>query len=463
MNPSLDSLHRSSDVSTRRFRLPAWSIPLLIVSGFALLFFALFRDRILPAQEVEVAMVLATPSESAASASGTPVQEPPTDGPMAFQASGWIEPDPLPMKATALVDGVIDTVHVLEGQSVEQGQLLATLIDADFQLALRSAQQSLRMREAELSAHHESIQAAGLDITAAKAEREAAEALVDEMRDRFERYERLSPGAIAEAEIVAAKSAFLRAEATAGAASAAVGQAESEVKRLEARVPVFESAVEAAKVELEMADLALARTRILAPSAGRVLRLIAAPGQKKRLAMDDADSATVAVLFDPHHLQVRVDVPLADAAGLQIGQQVRIRCSLAPDTILHGEVTRITGEADVQRNTLQAKVSIDDPSDQLRPEMLCRVEFLEAIRRGEATTTTGSLSAWVPEGALVGDSVWVCDPESRRVRSRTVRSGKETRDGYVRIQEGIRPGEWVVLAPHQLNPEQRVQPTLIQP
>ena len=47
-----------------------------------------------------------------------------------------------------------------------------------------------------------------------------------------------------------------------------------------------------------------------------------------------------------------------------------------PTSVFEGEVTRITGEADLQRNTSQAKVRITDPIDQLRPEMLCRVEFL---------------------------------------------------------------------------------------
>src|SRR5690606_26056403 len=104
----------------------------------------------------------------------------------------------------------------------------------------------------------------------------------------------------------------------------------------------------------------------------RVLRLHAMPGQKRMLGMDDENSSTIAILYDPAKLQVRVDVPLADAAGLKIGQKVRIHCGLLPDREFQGEVTRISGEADLQRNTLQAKVRIVDPVEELRPEMLCR-------------------------------------------------------------------------------------------
>lgn len=436
-------------------------IPAGIVAGFAMLFLSLFRDRLLPAQDVEVAVVLAGHEEAPAGPADLEPAEDSTGGSMAFQASGWIEPDPLPIKATALVDGVIDEVHVLEGERVEKGQPLATLVREDLELALRSARQALRMRESELVAHRESIQAADHSIAVARAELESALALVDETADRNLRVEGLASGTISESEIVAIQSAFRKARAGESAARAAVEQAEAEVKRLTAQIAVLESGIGAAKVDVEAAELALSRTRITAPSSGRVLRLVAAPGQKKRLAMDDPDSATVAILYDPEHLQVRVDVPLADAAGLQIGQKARIRCSLLPDTVFHGQVTRITGEADVQRNTLQAKVRIADPSDQLRPEMLCRVEFLEAASTPVAAG--GSLVTWVPEKAIDGNSVWVCNPDDKRVEPRTVRTGNESRDGFIRVNEGLRPGERVVLSPEGLKAGQRVNPELIEP
>lgn len=163
---------------------------------------------------------------------------------------------------------------------------------------------------------------------------------------------------------------------------------------------------------------------------------------------------------------MRVDVPLADAAGLQIGQSARIHCSLLPDTTFHGKVTHITGEADLQRNTLQAKVSITDPVDRLRPEMLCRVEFLESqtpSSHGTPARSASSLATWIPHSALTDGAVWVCDPESRRVQKRAVTAYDESRDGHVRIINGLRPGEWVVLSPTDLRDGQRVSPNLTNP
>jgi multidrug efflux pump subunit AcrA (membrane-fusion protein) len=176
---------------------------------------------------------------------------------------------------------------------------------------------------------------------------------------------------------------------------------------------------------------------------------------------NDIESSTIAILYQPGKLQVRVDVPLADAAGLQIGQAARIRCSFLPDRIFAGTVTRITGEADLQRNTLQAKVSITNPVDQLRPEMLCRVEFVAATN--SANATAAAIDTWIPESAANDNNAWICDPESKRVSRREIKRTTETREGFLRVSEGLRPGEWVVLSPADLRDSQRVNPSLQTP
>ena len=55
---------------------------------------------------------------------------------------------------------------------------------------------------------------------------------------------------------------------------------------------------------------------------------------------------------------MRVDVALADASQLHVGQRAEISSDVLPQVQLSGIVTRIEGQADLNRNTLQAKVSI---------------------------------------------------------------------------------------------------------
>jgi HlyD family secretion protein len=349
-----------------------------IAAGFALLFLLLFRDRLLPAPNVEVATVLTTPTDQAA-----PTPSNKTTGNMLFQASGWIEPDPLPIKATALIDGVIDEVHVLEGQLVKKGETLATLVDDDAGLALAAAEENHRMLIAARDSQIASITAARKKLESVKAVHQAALTLQEDAADQHQRLSKLPKGTVPESDVITARLRNDRERLQSLAAEALSGEAEAEIARLELETRVREAEIAAAVVKVDQAKLALERTRIVSPVDGRVLRLTAVPGQKKMLAMDDLESSTIAILYQPEKLQVRVDVPLADAAGLSVGQPAKIRCSLLPDRVFNGEVTRITGEADVQRNTLQAKVRIHDPIDSLRPEMLTRSSFSETLPQAE--------------------------------------------------------------------------------
>ena len=175
------------------------------------------------------------------------------------------------------------------------------------------------------------------------------------------------------------------------------------------------------------------------------------------VGMDEEDSSTIAILYDPAHLQVRVDVPLADAAGLSVGQAAKIRCNLLPEEVFEGTVTRIEGAADLQRNTLQAKVRIADPSDKLRPEMLSRVEFLETLRENNTDGSSTGVAVYVPATALADGAVWVCDADTNRAERRQVVSSA-TAENLVRIDSGLRPGEWVVSDPAGLREGERLKP-----
>jgi len=445
-------------------RLPSWSIPAAILLGFALLFVALFGDRLLPAPKVDVAIVLATPVEQRSSATPLPTATSSTEGNPLFQASGWIEPSPLPIKASALIDGVVETVNVLPGQTVKKGDLLATLIAEDARLTLASAQQRYRTLISTAAAHESAIRAAKKRTSGLQAQIAGTATLRDEADDRLKRLNKLSEGVVSESDVVTAKLRRDREESNHLAAVLSADEAQADVERLEAESQIRRDDIAAALLEVEKANLAFSRTKITSPVDGRVLRLLSAPGQKKMLQDQDPESSTIAILYRPGEIQVRVDVPLADASKLQIGQTVRIRCSLLPEKVFRGKVTLISGEADLQRNTLQAKVSIDDPVDELRPEMLCRVEFLESLNRPAtgAGAPAGSLAMWIPEAALSGNSVWVCNSESNRVSKRVVSSAPETRDGFSRITDGLRPGEWVVLAPANLRDGKRVTPNLVQ-
>lgn len=469
----------ASPTDQPRRRLPAWLAPAGLLAGFLAIALLILGDRIIPARTVRADRVLAIPASTqsrpanAAQANSTgdaPAAPPAIDfeAPTLFQATGWTEADTLPVKVPALIDGVVASVHVLDGDRVEAGTLLATLVDDDARLARDSARQELEMARAETEATKAEVSLARSQADAERARRDTAKVALDEAESRQERYSRLPAEAMSSDLRESTRYARDAARARFNEANALVRQADNEIVRRERMLALAEARLKRAVVILEQAELTFSRTRITAPKSGRIQKLHVTPGQKRMRASEDMDSATIVTLFDPSRLQVRIDVPLADAARLHIGQAVRMRSNLLPDRVLRGRVARINGEADLQRNTLQCKVTLEETPAQLTPEMLCRAEFLVDATAKDATTAarsdSGDLRILVPESALFavdGDraATWTIDPATSRVTKAPVTLSGAARDAYRTVAEGLLPGQWIVLSPAaDLSEGDRVDP-----
>ena len=153
-------------------------------------------------------------------------------------------------------------------------------------------------------------------------------------------------------------------------------------------------------------------------------------------------------LYDPKRMQVRVDVPLADAAKISVGQDAQITVEVLPDKPFVGTVTRVLHEANIQKNTLEVKVALVDPDPRLRPEMLARVKFLA---KADANLDKGRHRLLVPEGAVRGTgantTAWALrdfDGGRAVAVSKSVKVGSAKMDGWIEIAEGLQPGDLVV-------------------
>lgn len=174
-------------------------------------------------------------------------------------------------------------------------------------------------------------------------------------------------------------------------------------------------------------------------------------------------AGAVVRLYDPTKLQVRVDVPLADAAKVGIGTVAEITTETLPNDTFWGTVSRIVHEANIQRNSVQYKVSINDPSPLLKPEMLCRVRFHVRSTRtqgdGQANAVNGSdasgLQLFLPSDALINRQensaqVWVAENQSSMlgaaaVLREVVLGGQDGKDTV--ILSGVKPGDRVIVNP----------------
>jgi RND family efflux transporter MFP subunit len=324
------------------------------------------------------------------------------------QAPGWIEPSPFPISASALTSGVVREILVLEGDHVTEGQVVARLIDDQAKLEMRRASAEVDIKEADVSV----------------------------MRDELTRKSKLVAGG---------------------------GVGEGEVARLAIRIRGAEAALEQVSAIRDQVALALARTEVRAPVAGVVMARLAAPGSFVGM---DAATAPVVQLFDPKILQVRTDVPLADAGRLAIGQSAEIQVDSLPGVIIRGRVLRLVQQADIAKNTLQVKVLLDEPPIGLVPDMLARVKIqTDAMNPSGGTATAGAINNTsraeiaAPSNALshtvtsadgnrTGQVRVVVDMRDQvgKIEMRLVTCAAEAgADGWTAVYDGLRPGDLVVL------------------
>ncbi len=444
----------SRDISSQRKRSLEWLLPVGLLLGFILILLFLFGERLIPAQQVETTPVVTIRSGESTPASPTdsPISET-EKGALIFQASGWIEPDPYTVYASTLINGVVNQVEVLEGAAVKKGDRLATLVDDDARLDLQAAEQKLLSMEKRITAHCTGLEIVDAEIVAAGREIDVLETVLAEARDSFSRLRKLSEGAISAQQRVQARLATERQIAMLAQAQAEIPRLKAQRIQIEAEQDSMTATLNELSTARERAQLNLDRTEIKSPMNGIVLQLHAAPGKKRMLDMDDPLSAVIVELYDPKQLQARIDVPLNEAAALSSGQSVELISELLPDRTFEGTVTRISGQADLQRNTLQAKVAIKNPDHRLRPDMLVRTKFFSQGGSAEggnqsASPSPGRLSLYVPEAALLNDTgVWVASSDNTAER-RTITLGTETKDGHRLVLEGLRSGEAVILPPH---------------
>ena len=67
------------------------------------------------------------------------------------------------------------------------------------------------------------------------------------------------------------------------------------------------------------------------------------------------------------------------------------------------------------------------------------------------------IAVYVPARAVSNGSVWICDSDSLRQKNAPSKP-PITRENLIRVDSGIRPGEWVVSNPSGLKSGQRLEP-----
>lgn len=341
----------------------------------------------------------------------------------------------------AKVMGRVAWIGVEKGDKVLRGQVLVRLEADEFRAQSNQARANLAAAQARLDQLRTgSRPQEKLKDKAGVLQAEAAMKNAEAEYERTEKLYRAGVSSKAELDHATAQRDSARALFEAARQSSAmtdIGPRAEEIRAAEAQVGQMKAA-------LDYAETQLASTEIRAPVSGTVLQRIVERGEMvSPSAFGESGARTSVVdLADLNDLQIELDISQADFARLKMAQRAEIIPEAFPSLRYTGFIAEIAPEANRAKATVQVKVKVEKPDEQLRPEMNARVNFLADTNSSEGKSTPSTPKVLVPKAAVVrrDGSTFVFVIKGNKVEERAIRLGDEAGDFYY-VLEGLSGGE----------------------
>ena len=279
------------------------------------------------------------------------------------------------------VAGRIVALPVSAGQAVKAGQVLASISSPDF------GQTQAEARKATT------------DLGLAQ-------------RNLSRAQELHGAGVIAEKEVVAA--------------TADVARAQAERDRTVARERLYGGGV---AVDQQF--------RLTSPIAGVIVERNVNPGQEVRPDQAQPTNPPLFVVTDPREMWAMLDLPDSLLGSVASGMAVVIRATAYPEEKFEAKIELVTDSIDPASRTVKARARVANPDRRLKSEMFVNATFSLAPDPVPKVPAAAVL--------LIGDKQYAfIDLGDQQYERRLVRAD-EVKLGLMRIREGVKPGEKVVV------------------
>ena len=319
----------------------------------------------------------------------------------AVTASGKIEPQ-TSVDISADITGRIIKIAVEEGDLVRKGQFLLQIDPAQYQAAVSRAEGVVSSTQATL-----------LQVRASRDQAERDWKRADELI-------RLGPNLIAPQQAEAAKTALEVAEATYQATRAQLDQS---------------------RAGLREAKDNLAKTRLVSPITGRVVRLAVEEGEVAVPGTFSRETGLLLTIADLSVILAKVQVDETDVVRLTDRDSVEVTIDAYPDSTFVGRVTRVSQSAKLT-NTQTAsgsndravdfdvEIRLDDPPADIRPDLSCTARVITDTRESALSIPIIALTVRDHE-RVPNENNPALDTVSRR------RPGEREEEGVFLVQNGV--------------------------
>lgn len=358
-------------------------------------------------------------------------------------ASGTIDPK-RKVDISADISGRVIELPVQEGQWVDRGALLLRIDPTQYQAAVRRAEAAVAQAQAR--------------------------------------------SAQARANLLQAQNAARRARQLAGSSeqlisTADVEQAETQASVAQAEFEAARFGVAQAQAGLTEAMEALRKTTIVAPMSGRVTRLNIEEGETAIVGTMNNPGSLLLTIADLSVMEAKVKVDETEVPGITVGDSARVRIDAFPNRVFGGTVTRIAHSslqgaaaglgaaagAEQQSVDFEVIITLNDPPEQLRPDLSATADIITDTRRGSLSVPIIALTVRDAQGRKLDTGEE--EEEGAPAQPRPGRQQEEGVEGvfvmhgdsvsfvpvevgiagdrYFEVKKGLRGGETVVAGSYQ--------------
>lgn len=320
--------------------------------------------------------------------------------------------------------GRVNSIPVIEGQTVKRGQLLIQLNDQDERASVAQAIAAVKQAEAKLRQLRE------VALPAASQNLKQAQTNVEQARKQYERTRDLQArGFISQAQLDEAKRNY---DVINSQVSAARLQVETN-RPAGSDLALATAAVAQANASLHLAQVKLNENAILAPADGTLISRSVESGDVVQAGKE------LMVLAADGETQIVVQLDEKNLAKLALGQKVLGSADAYPDQRFDAIVSYINPAIDATRGAVEVKMKVLNPPAYLRQDMTVSVD-IETARRTNALV--------IPTGALhdaSSNAPWVLVVRNNRTVKQPVKLGLRG-DESIEVLSGLKAGEAVILS-----------------
>lgn len=343
-------------------------------------------------------------------------------------ATGKIQPiTKVELKSKA--SGIVEKLYVDINQHVHRGQVLAQLDQQEILAQVAAQKATLAAAEANVITYKANI------------EQDRVNAAAPDLPMYKSTYDRnlamQNDGIVSKQTLDDAQRNYVAAENKRDASVAQISVDQAKYKQAEAQV-------QSAQASLDQLNEQLSYTTLVSPMDGVVLSRDVEIGDAVSSILVLGSTATlVMTLGDTTQVYVQGKVDEADIGSVYLSQPARIRVESFPNKTFNGKVTKIAplGVEKDNVTTFEVRVSIDNPTGELKANMTANAEILITEHKNALT---------VPEQALVYDnqknaSVFVPDSKQKDGQRKIPVKAGISNGSKTEILDGLKEGDTVVL------------------